>query len=104
MTLTTNTHIEIRLGADVNHQGQAGPGPQPVVDQRTAPRQDGSAPLMGRKSVLMGMLTSGFVIANGAQPPAASAATPGQPTTVAGQPAYVSAWTPSTDYLLGQQI
>ena len=104
MTLTTNTHIEIGLGADVKHQGRAGPGPQPVVDRPTAPRQDSSAPLVGRKSVLMGMLTSGFVIANGAQPPAASAATPGQPTPFAGAPAYVAAWTPSTDYLLGQQI
>jgi hypothetical protein len=61
-------------------------------------------PLLGRKSVLMGMLTSGFVIANARPPSAASAATLEQPPAVAIPPVYVSMWTPSTDYLLGQQI
>ena len=54
----------------------------------------GDLPLLGRKSVMMGILTSGIVIATAGQPSAAAAAT----VTNA------SSWTPSTAYVLGQQV
>lgn len=50
-------------------------------------------PLLGRKSMLMGMAVSGFAVANATQP-SASAATP----------VYVPKWAPSTTYPLGQQV
>lgn len=59
-------------------------------------------PLLGRKSVLMGMLTSGFVIANAAQSSSASAAT--VKPIAAALPTYVTAWKPATRYALGQQV
>jgi hypothetical protein len=58
------------------------------VDRRRHPR-------MERKSVLMGVLASGFVITNAARPSAAVAASP---------PTYVPTWTPATAYELGQQV
>jgi len=58
--------------------------------------------LLGRKSVLMGMLTSGFVIANAAQPSVASAGT--VKPIAATQPAYVAKWTPATTYPAGAQV
>jgi hypothetical protein len=60
-----------------------------------------AAHLVGRKSVLLGMLTSGFVVANAAQPSAiAGTIKPIAATT----PAYVTKWVPSTAYVLGQQV
>jgi hypothetical protein len=59
-------------------------------------------PLLGRKSVLMGLLTSGFVVANVARPSAASAGT--IKPVAATQNAYVVRWTPSTAYSAGQQV
>jgi hypothetical protein len=50
--------------------------------------------MLGRKSVLLGMLTSGLVVANAVRPSAAVAATP----------TYVARWAPATAYLLGQQV
>jgi hypothetical protein len=55
----------------------------------------GNRPLIGRKSVLMGMLASGFVLANAAEPSASAA-------TIA--PGYTPTWTPSTTYQLKQQV
>src|SRR5450759_1820441 len=60
-------------------------------------------PMLGRKSVLMGMLTSGFVIANAAQPSDAIAGGTVKPIA-ATQPVSVSRWTKSTTYALGQQV
>ena len=65
-------------------------------------RRSGDRPLLGRKSVLMGMLTSGFVIANAAQPSAVAAGT--IKLIAATQPAYVYKWTPATAYARGQQV
>src|ERR1035437_4977610 len=49
-------------------------------------------PLLGRKSVLMGMLTSGLVIAGAARPSAASAGTLKPAPLVATQPTTVPRW------------
>lgn len=59
--------------------------------------------MLGRKSVLMGMLTSGFVIANAAQPSDAIAGGTIKPIA-ATQPISVPRWTKSTTYVLGQQV
>jgi hypothetical protein len=59
-------------------------------------------PLLGRKSVLLGMLTSGFVLTNAA--PAFAAGTTKPTAIVAAQPAYVTKWAPSTAYVLGAQV
>jgi hypothetical protein len=64
--------------------------------------QEGNRPLLRRKAVLMGMLTSGFVIANAAQPNSASAGTLKAVATT--QLPYAPKWTPSTPYVLGQQV
>jgi hypothetical protein len=58
--------------------------------------------LLGRKSVLLGMLTSGFLVARATQTSAASADT-ARPLAD-NQPAYAPQWTASTDYALGQQV
>jgi hypothetical protein len=58
--------------------------------------------LPGRKSVLMGMLTSGFVIANAAHPSSASAGS--IKPIAATQPPYAPKWMPSTAYPAGQQV
>lgn len=58
--------------------------------------------LLGRKSVLMGLLTSGFVIANAVQPSARASGT--VKPIAAPQPAYIAKWMPSTVYLSGQQV
>lgn len=50
----------------------------------------------------MGMLASGFVIANAAQPSPADAGT--VKPIASNQPAYALKWTPSTAYLRGQQV
>jgi hypothetical protein len=60
--------------------------------------------LVGRKSVLMGMLTAGFVVANAAQASTATAGTVKPGTIAASQSTYVLRWTPSTAYTIGQQI
>lgn len=57
--------------------------------------------MVGRKSVLMGLLTSGFVMANAAQ--AASAAGTIKPIA-ATLPAYITKWAPGTAYVRGQQV
>jgi nitrous oxidase accessory protein NosD len=64
----------------------------------------GDPTLLGRKSVLLGMLTSGFVVANAAHPSAAMAGTIKPASIAATQPTYVTRWTPSTAYALGQQV
>jgi hypothetical protein len=76
----------------------AGKGEEGVLRSR---RPEGPA-MLGRKSVLMGMLTSGFVIAGAAKAPAASAGT--VKPIVGTQPTYALKWTPSTAYALGQQV
>lgn len=53
------------------------------------------SPLLRRKSVLMGMLASGFVATNAAQGSSAVAAT---------APSYAARWAPSTAFVLGQQV
>ena len=58
-------------------------------------------PLLGRKSVLLGMLTSGFVLANAA--PAFAAGTI-KPSVAATVPTTAMRWTPSTAYVLAQQV
>jgi hypothetical protein len=63
----------------------------------------GNPPMLGRKSVLIGMLTSGFVIANTVQPSDAMARGTLK-TIVATQPADAPKWTPNTAYALGQQV
>lgn len=61
-------------------------------------------PLLGRKSVLVGMLTSGYVIANAAKPSTAAAGTV-KPIPITGtQPTYTPKWTPFTAYALGMQV
>jgi hypothetical protein len=66
--------------------------------------EDGAAdqPLLGRKSVLMGMLTSGFVIANAVQPSTADAGTVKPIPIATTQPRKAPRWTPSTAYGLGR--
>jgi hypothetical protein len=61
-------------------------------------------PLLGRKSVLMGMLTSGLVIAGAARPSTASAGTLKPAPLVATQPTTVPRWASATPYALGQQV
>lgn len=61
-------------------------------------------PMLGRKSVLMGMLTSGFVIANAAQPSATAAGTVKPGAIAATTPTYLTKWAPSQAYLRGQQV
>jgi hypothetical protein len=79
---------------DTSRQGQAG---------LTRPGEPaGASSLLGRKSVLMGILTSGLVVANVGRPSSASAATIKSLTTA--QPAYVSKWTPATSYAVGTQV
>jgi hypothetical protein len=64
-------------------------------------KSEGS-PLLARKSVLVGMLASGFVIARATQPPAAAA---GAVEPVAdNEPPYAPQWKALTDYPLGQQV
>lgn len=58
-------------------------------------------PLLGRKSMLVGMLTSGFVVANAAT---ANAGTVKPGTIAAAQNAYVLRWAPATAYVFGQQV
>jgi len=59
--------------------------------------------LLGRKSVLLGMLTSGFVMANASQTSAVAGTLKPSPIA-ATQPAYVTKWTPGTAYALGTQV
>jgi hypothetical protein len=68
---------------------------------RAQDRVDGT-PLLGRKSVLMGIVASGFVAANVAHPSSASAGT--IKPVAAPQPAYVFKWAPATAYSVGQQV
>jgi len=98
----------VRMLSNHKHIGNVAPKPDPtapplakpaalpLTDAGLAHSGDRAAevpPLFGRKSVLLGVLTSGFVIANAAQP-SASAATP----------VYVPKWAPSTTYTFGQQV
>jgi hypothetical protein len=76
------------------------------LDDREDAAADGVAgpPLLERKSVLMGLLTSGFVAANVVQSSSAVAVTV-KPTPIAATlSAYVARWTPSTAYTFGQQL
>jgi hypothetical protein len=79
---------------DVSGNGEAGFARS---GDRTADRT-----LLSRKSVLMGILTSGLVIAKAAQPSSAEAGTINP--IAATQPPYAPKWTPSTQYVLGQQV
>ena len=74
------------------------------VETRIKHFEDGAKEphLLGRKSVLMGMLTSGFVIANAAHPSSASAGS--IKPIAATQPPYAPKWAPSTSYPAGQQV
>jgi hypothetical protein len=64
--------------------------------------REGNPPLLGRKSVLLGMLTSGLVVANAGQP---SAMAVGKVKPIAAtSPTYVSKWAPATAYLRGAQV
>jgi Right handed beta helix region len=58
--------------------------------------------LLGRKSVLVGMLASGFAIAGATQPPAAAAGVVG--ALADNQPPYAPRWAALTDYETGQQV
>jgi polygalacturonase len=60
------------------------------------------SPLLARKSVLIGMLTSGFLAVNAAQSSAVAAGT--VKPIAATQPSYALKWTPSTAYVRGQQV
>jgi hypothetical protein len=75
-------------------------------DANSARVRDGAGhpPLLGRKSVLMGMLTSGFVVANAAQASSASAGTIMPVAIVASSPPYVCKWAPATAYPVGTQV
>lgn len=66
--------------------------------------QERHPPMLGRKTVLMGMLTSGFVIADTVQPSQATAGTVKPSPIAATQAANIPKWTPSTIYVLGQQV
>lgn len=59
----------------------------------------GNPPLLGRKSVLMGILTSGFVVGNAA-PAVAGTVKP----IASSQPTYIPKWTPFIAYARGQQV
>jgi hypothetical protein len=60
-------------------------------------------PLMGRKSVLMGMAGSmGLVLAT--RPSSATAAGTTKPSAIAATQTYVPKWTPDTAYVTGQQV
>lgn len=61
-------------------------------------------PQLDRKSLLMGMLSSGFVIADAVQPSSATAGTVKPSPIAATQSAYIPKWTPNTIYALGQQV
>jgi hypothetical protein len=61
-------------------------------------------PLLRRKSVLLGMLTSGLVITNAAKSSAASASTHKPSAIAATQPAYVAKWAPAKAYTMGTQV
>lgn len=64
----------------------------------------GNPPLVGRKSVLLGMLASGFVVANAAESSAALATSVKPAPIAATQPAYMMRWTAITAYVRGQQV
>lgn len=61
-------------------------------------------PLLGRKSVLLGMLTSGFVATNVAQATNASAGTVKPVSIAAPTPVAVMRWTPDSAYSAGTQV
>ncbi|MDQ1536872.1 MAG: hypothetical protein QOE58_1265, partial [Actinomycetota bacterium] len=86
-------------------RSQLAPTPEVVVPSDVAVPTAGTSaeekPLLGRKSVLLGMLTSGLVLAEASQ---ASAATTKPASVVAQAASYATRWTPSTAYTLGQQI
>jgi hypothetical protein len=75
-------------------------------DASSAPSnaRTGDRHLLGRKSVLMGMLASGFVIADAAQPSSASAGTTKPGAIAAATPIAITKWLTATTYVLGQQI
>jgi hypothetical protein len=80
----------------VQEAGKADTGLVPSGDRVRKPR------LLGRKSVLLGMLTSGFVIANAAQSSAVAGGT--VKPIAATQSTYAPKWAPSTAYVGGQQV
>jgi hypothetical protein len=72
---------------------------------RLGKHQAGDPHLLGRKSVLLGMLTSGFVIANAAHSPAATAAGTVKPGAIAATtPTYLTKWASFQAYVRGQQV
>ena len=77
--------------------GSPASGATPAADR------PGGLPLLGRKSVLMGMLASGFVVANAAAATTASAAGTVKPVA-ANQPASAAKWAPATIYARGVQV
>lgn len=60
--------------------------------------------LLCRKSVLIGMLTSGFVVAETSQSSASAAGTTKPRQITATPPTYISKWSPATPYVRGQQV
>lgn len=61
-----------------------------------------AAPTLGRKSVLVGMLASGFVLANASH---SSAVAAGETKPfAASHPAYLPRWAPDTPYVRGEQV
>ena len=58
--------------------------------------------LLGRKSVMMGLLTSGVMIAEAARPSSAAAGT--IKSIAATPPPYAPIWAPATAYELGEQV
>lgn len=75
------------------------------TDQKRPEDERAASPLLGRKSVLMGMAASvGVAIANAAQP-SAVAVSKVKPSSIAATPTpSVLRWAPATAYKLGQQV
>jgi peptidoglycan/xylan/chitin deacetylase (PgdA/CDA1 family) len=63
--------------------------------------QEPGPPLLGRKPLLLGLLTSGLVVAGAAQPFTAAAAIK---PIAATEPPYAPKWLPLTPYVVGQQV
>lgn len=95
-----------QFGGDIAHESETAAlviaSPLTGADQARSGDGAENPPLLRRKSVLLGMLTSGFVITNAAGPSAAAHAA--TKPIAAAQPAYAPIWKPSTPYALGQQV
>lgn len=74
-------------------------------DQTRPENEPVASPLLGRKSVLMGMAASvGVVLANVTQSPAVAAGRTKPSSIAATTPSYALKWTPGTAYVPGQQV